>query len=285
MCIFSGAVEQVAETELFARLFGTGGLPRQALVYRMQFSAADELAMLLPLPVPSGSPEDCVQFVSLEDYPAFFDDLAKGFPSTQPRSRSNAAPTKAAAPLVVQDVGAYDASFVPTAADFGRLDARFRLPPDAASSLPIPDDYGYAVFKLKPGQQQRVHPLALTFPTRNPNHLFFPATHLHGTGYEKRALFDHTLYFQGSDALRLPLSFDMKTGRFGRLAGSLLGVGAGTTVPDGTAAPAKDFVQTNPERGLVDPDLKVYRFRLQGRLPNRDVTLWPKYHANAGEYA
>ena len=56
-------------------------------------------------------------------------------------------------------VGAYDASFVPTASDFARLDPRFRLPDAVRGRVPAYADYGFAVFKLRKGEAE-VHPLA-----------------------------------------------------------------------------------------------------------------------------
>lgn len=286
MCMFSQAVSKVAGTSIFARVVG-GAPPRQILVYAMEFSAAGDLAMVLPLPTPVGSPEDAVDFVSLEEYPEFFTDMASGFPSGQSRSLgpdTNAA--QAGSTLEVHEVGAFEASFVPGRADFSRLDARFRLPDTVWDGLPIPADYGYAVFKLKAGQDQKVHPMALSFPTRNHNHIFFPTIHVHGgDAFERRAVFDHALYFQGADIMRLPLACDAGTGRFGRLAGKVLGVAGGAKAPETSPGKASDFMKTDPERGLVDPDMKVHRFTLRERLPNLDAMLWPKYHDKAGQYA
>lgn len=287
MCMFTQPVERVSKTEIFARLIAEDGVPKQVLVYSMEFTAAEDLAMVLALPTPLASPEDAVRFVSLEEYADFFKDMRKGFPEAKSRGPA-AAPaglTDSKPILNVHDVGAFEASFVPKPEDFSRLDARFRLPDDIWKKLPGGQDYGFAVFKLKGGPgSQRVHPMALVFPTRNMHQIFFPTVHLHRGDFEKRAEFDHRLYFQGSDALRLPLVFDRKTGRFGRFAGSLLGVGGGTSVPYSSTSKASDFVECSEDRGLVDPERLIYKFELRGLLPNRDVSLWPKYHPNAGQY-
>ena len=71
MCCFSGPVEDVSDTKIFARLAGA----RQYLAYEMRFSAAADLAMVLPIPVVPGTGDDGVEFLSLEHYPDFFDDL------------------------------------------------------------------------------------------------------------------------------------------------------------------------------------------------------------------
>ncbi len=286
MCLFSQPVSLVCGTQIFARVIG-GAPPRQILVYEMEFSAAGDLAMLLPLPTPKASAEDAVHFVSLEDYPQFFKDMKKGFPEPQMRSiaRGGAAPANATDTLEVHDVGAFEASFVPTQADFSRLDERFRLPAGVLDALPDVADYGFAVFKLKAGEKQKVHPMALTFPTRNPSQIFYPTSHLHDGTFSSRAMFDHALYFQGSDTMRLPLALDTGTGRLGRLAGQVIGVAGGAKGPRTSISKASEFMEVSAERGLVDGDMKIHRFVLKERLPNRDAVLWPKYHDKAGSYA
>ncbi|HZV35537.1 MAG TPA: hypothetical protein VFB72_13270, partial [Verrucomicrobiae bacterium] len=126
--------------------------------------------MVLPLPVKPGTGEDGVHFISLKDYPDFFDDLENGFPpppSERATDSALAAPPAQAAPLPVVQVGDFEASFVPTEKDFSRLDPRFRLPKDAWKKLPGYHDYGFAVFKLKPRGLQKVHPMAFSFPRRD----------------------------------------------------------------------------------------------------------------------
>jgi hypothetical protein len=43
----------------------------------MQYRAAGELAMILPLPVPPGCGEDAVRFIDLSGHASFFADLAR----------------------------------------------------------------------------------------------------------------------------------------------------------------------------------------------------------------
>ena len=172
MCLFSGAVNAVADTNIFARLSGQGS---QFLVYSMNFSADAELAMILPLPVPKNAAEDAVQFINLASYPDFFTDLYEAFP--RPRTVSFGLTASFSEPLEVVSVGSFDASFVPTITDFQRLDARFRLPSSVWQSLPAYQNYGFAVFKLKSGDLT-VHPMAFEFPTIEPTRLFFPTLHM-----------------------------------------------------------------------------------------------------------
>src|SRR5947209_2739654 len=77
MCCFSKPVKLVADTNIFARGARETG---QFLVYSMKVSAAEELAMILPIPAPKNPKEDAVRFINLEKYPNFFDDLRAGFP-------------------------------------------------------------------------------------------------------------------------------------------------------------------------------------------------------------
>jgi len=44
--------------------------------------------------------------------------------------------------------------------------------------LPIYEDFGFAVFKLRAGLK-RIHSMALEFPRRDPKSLFFPTVHVH----------------------------------------------------------------------------------------------------------
>ena len=69
------------------------------------------------------------------------------------------------------------------------------------------------------------------------------------------------------------------------MAGKVIGVAGGAKPPRTSVGKAGTFMELSPERGLVDSDMKVHRFTLQERLPNRDTVLWPKYHDRAGEYA
>lgn len=176
MCCFSQPVERVSDTSIFAR--SENG--RQYLVYGMSYAAPQDLAMVLPLPVPLNSREDAVLFINLERYPDFFDDMREGFPRRIEVALGGDAPISVERPrLQVHDVGLFEASFVPRIEDFERLDERFRIPRSAWDELPAYRDYGFAVFKLKGTAVARhVHPMALSFPRRSPKLLFFPTVSL-----------------------------------------------------------------------------------------------------------
>lgn len=230
------------------------GEGQQFLVYEMTFEARTELAMILPLPVPPSTPETAVQFINLESYPRFFNDLEATFPV----SRAFRGGAVAAASLRVVSVGGFDASFVPSPAAFARLDARFRLPENVWRQLPRYQDYGFAVFKIKP-DATTVHPMAFSFPTRDRERLFFPTVHIHDGAVRPKAEFDHSLYCQSAQKPRA-------LQRWQRSSESLV------------AAAEK-------AQGLLDPAQGCYKLRLQGTFENRDVwipeksggTLWDRF--------
>lgn len=231
MCIFSGAIRAVSSTRIFARLDGDG---RQVLVYQMRVATDRAVAMVLPLPVdPARNGDDAVAFVDLSHYPKFFADLAEAFPEPRSFGRGMMAAAQLAAPrptLAVHAVGDFVASYVPRADDFARLDPQFRLPASVLADVPAYADHGFAVFQLAPhaldddppppprrrwwwpwGRPPAapfdpdagadIHPMALTFPTRHADALFFPTLHVHDGGRVPReATFDHALYCQSDDA-------------------------------------------------------------------------------------
>lgn len=190
MCCFSGAVKDVGSTKIFARFLDA---LNQCIIYEMTMSADEDVAMILPIPVVQPADEKAVKFHNLSNYPAFFEDLEKAFPI--PRSFGGDGPV-AAGRLEVQKVGAFDASFVPTIADFKRLDARFRLDDAVWKSLPQYEKFGFAVFKLRKGEKRKIHPMAFQFPSAMPNRIFFPTVHIHDGQVHETEEFDHTLYAQ-----------------------------------------------------------------------------------------
>jgi hypothetical protein len=216
----------------------------------MNYAAAEDLAMILPLPVPPGSGEKAVKFIDLEKHADIFDRLHECFP--QPRTRSlskNDIPPPAAAEpkLEVIQVGSFEASFVPTLKDFARLDERFRLPEGVWESLPQYATWGFAVFKLKPAAKT-VHPMAFTFPhAKDSRGLFFPTVHIHDGKVHKKAKFDHTLYAQQSSLRPAGLmAWDESPG----LAGGVF---------------KSDY------KDLIDLKAHAHRKKLQGNLANEDV--------------
>lgn len=234
MCCFSGNVSHVANTRIFARISGHDS---QFLVYQMEYAAENELAMILPLPTPPNAAEDAVRFIDLSGYPEFFADLDKGFPMLRALP---VVPARKPQALSVQTVGSFDASFVPSQQDFERLDERFRIPTDVWNQLPEFNDFGFAVFKLRP-DAHTVHPIAFEFPTRNASLLYFPTTHIHDGTVPAEAHFDHDLFCQARAGwLR---SYDV----------------------------AGAFIDIPRAQGVVDANERVSRMSVQGMHPNSDI--------------
>jgi hypothetical protein len=248
MCCFSRPVISVSATNIFARAAEDG---QQFLVYSMSMEAENDLAMILPLPVKTPAGEKDVRFIDLKGYPDFFGDLEKGFP----RPPSDSAPffsrglaSARAAKLEVVQVGDFEASFVPTVKDFGRLDERFRLPPDTWSQLPLYKDFGFAVFKLKPGAQ-RIHPMAFSFPRRDEKTVFFPTVHIHDGKVHSHAHFDHALFCQPFGEQHLALG--AKWAESNRHAGG--------------------FMDMSKAQGIIEANQHCYKRELRGNLANRDT--------------
>lgn len=271
MCCFSRPVKHVSSTHIFARLDPPE--ERQTLIYSMSLEIEEELAMVLPIPVKVGVGEDAVRFVDLSAYPKIFTDMRRAFPEilSYPKrgGMGRLMPQSASRQkLEVHDVGDFVASFVPSARDFDRLDARFRLSPTVFEEQGEYGDYGFAVFQLKPRKKgwffsrlvkQTIHPMAFTFPTRRPRSLFFPTLHVHDGGHvPERAVFDHSLYCQSDDELLVAtFPFDRST--------SVLG----------------ESVNVERAGGLLDGRASGFRHVVMGELPNEDLWYDPPHCAGA----
>lgn len=196
MCCFSKPVRSVGSTRIFARFLD---FDTQCIVYEMRVDAEEELAMILPIPVSQPAKDDAVEFTDLSGYTQFFRHLENAFPAPA-GAFGGPVPAAGGGPrtqkLEVQRVGSFDASFVPAVADFKRLDERFRLDDSVWKSLPQYQDFGFAVFKLRKGNQL-VHPMAFRFPSAMPGRfLYFPTVHIHDGKVHETEHFDHTLYAQ-----------------------------------------------------------------------------------------
>ncbi len=248
MCCFSRPVKLVAKTNIFARASAKG---RQFLVYSMIVDAREELAMILPIPVPKDSDDDAVRFINLEEYAEFFDEMQSGFPAlviATVRADSDS-PSRSKKPLKVEQVGSFEASFVPSIKDFSRLDERFRLPTEVWDKLPMYKEYGFAVFQLMKEKQgaQKVHPMAFEFPRAKPKQLFFPTVHIHDGTVHAKAYFDHFLFCQQS-------------------------AGENLMMWEESAQPVGMFMKNHEaSQGLLDADAHCYRKLLVGEFKNEDT--------------
>jgi hypothetical protein len=243
----------VSATKIFARMGEDG---RQFLVYSMTVDMSDPLAMVLPVPVKKGSGDDAARFIDLKDYANFFSEVESGFPKPATHHhRSFFATTESASmdsaslPLPVLQVGGFEASFVPTVKDFNRLDARFQLPPELFAKMPDYEHFGFAVFKLKPGNQT-IHPMAFDFPAENADHIFFPTVHIHDGQVHDRADFDHVLYCQPGGATRPKLSGWTESPKH-----------------------ANSFVSIKKSKGIVLSEEHCYKREMHGMLENTDTIL------------
>lgn len=249
MCCFSRPVISVRGTNIFARPDADG---RQLLVYSMTIDAKEDLAMILPLPVKTPAGEKDVKFIDLKGYPEFFGDMEAGFhrPEKVTRGLHLTAPATASQGMLkVVQVGSFEASFVPTQNDFSRLDERFRLPADAWKQLPTYESYGFAVFKLKPGEM-KIHPMAFSFSREQTRTLFFPTVHIHDGKLHKKAEFDHAFYCQPTHDER-PLTSGWEESY---------------THPNG-------FMQMKKVKGVVLGNQHCYKKEMRGMLANKDTLL------------
>jgi hypothetical protein len=245
MCCFTGPVKDVSATKIFAR---EGDGLSQFIVYEMRVNAEQSVAMVLPLPIDQAKGEKALRFIDLSGYARFFDDLNLGF--VQPRARkarvNQYGGAEAMDTIEVQRIGAFDASYVPTIADFKRLDERFRLPEQVWDKLPNYKDWGFAVFKLREGELN-YHPMAFSFYRKRGGAVFFPTVHIHDAQVHANADFDHMLYCQaGYEGLSL----------------------TGWSESDG---PASRHVKIDKTQGIVDAVRHCYRMPIKGRRPNRDI--------------
>lgn len=243
MCCFSGKVDLVADTNIFARASKDG---RQFLVYSMKFKSDADLAMILPIPTPKDSAEDAVKFINLEKYDAFFDDMNKGFPKPETDNRGPGQLGDKKLPIV--EVGKFVASFVPTLKDFDRLDKQFKLPAAAWDKLPQYKEFGFAVFKLKKPEkdEQKVHPMAFEFPRDDKKILFFPTVHIHDGSVPEKAKFDHFLFCQVGESPS-PSGWEESPGL------------------------ADTIVKVKQTEGIVSGTGHIYRKVMKGTFENKDV--------------
>jgi len=259
MCIFTQPVLAVNNTKIFARLSGDG---TQFLAYQMSYKSNDQNAMILPIPVKQPANEGYLNFIDLEGYGDFFDDLASGFPYARPTSIGcSDSHTASKSALRVFAVGNYIASFVPTLSDFDRLDTKFKLPSEIWERIPGYENFGFAVFQLAAGSL-KPHPMAFEFQTEN-DELFFPTIHIHDGEIHKSEKFDHVLYMQhaGLDSIAYGYQNSDVEDRSTGLVRSKY--------------KASQFSNVDKSVGLLNGNLLVHRKIVRGKFPNVDTFFRP----------
>lgn len=228
MSALAGNLSRLANTHIFARATPNS---TQYLVYQMDYAADEDIALILPLPTPPNTARDAVRFIDLVNYRDFFLDIEKGFPYTRgvPAVRGK-----------TRDDARAEASFLPSAAAFSELEAHFRIPQTTWDQLPEYHDFGFAVFKIRARTPLR-SPLALEFPTRNPNLLYFPTLQIRDGAAPEEVNFDLDLFCQA---------------RAGWLR---------------TYDVASSFMDIQKAQGILDPGERVSRMTVQGMHPNSDI--------------
>lgn len=239
MCCFSGNIDKVSKTRIFARDNGSS----QLLVYAMDLDAPEDLAMILPIPVKQGTQK--IEFIDLSKNTDFFEKIEALFPKNVRKGMSRGMLSygmDSDSMLEVHKVGSYDASFVPTIDDMDRLDKRFTIPTSVWKQIPEYRTFGFAVFKLTKGEAER-HPMGFKFESGiASNQIFFPTVHIHGgERMPPSEYFDHTLYAQSSR----------------KIAGRWL---------ESNAA-GKELVSSMKETMIEG---KVYKKTIEGDCPNED---------------
>jgi hypothetical protein len=290
---------RITKTNIFARHTRPG---HQILAYSLSIASKSVAAMILPLPVITGSGEEALRFIDLSTYATFFNDL--NFicepEYCEPESdmfdieeASFGSEDETEVILAVHEVGDFEASYVPTMKDFNRLDPRFRLPDEIWKKMPVYSDYGFAVFQLKITLMQdnnetenHVHPMAFEFPTRDDNRLFYPTVHVHDGDFHENAGFYHTFYCQRENARsEFKYQRDLLHGEkptTAELMGSTESESSEYDFPFGffgydwysrSLKPLSDSIELEKCEGLLDKDKQLHSMSLFGTYPNKDIWL------------
>jgi hypothetical protein len=163
--------------------------------------------------------------------------------------------SKSAAPLKVHNVGAFEGSFVPTINDFDRLDARFQFPPGTLGVMQrMYQDYSFAVFKLKPGRNQKVHPMAFKFHSRYDDRIFYPTVHIHNGTFPEVERFDHAIYSQVPSVKLQKELEDAKT----------------SSVDEVSQCKLTDLISASACCGVLT-EAPGFKMEIKGRYSNQDV--------------
>ena len=209
MCIFSGEVEQVANTKIFVSVAfpakvesehknghirtrkTINGKALQLTVYSNNVQVNSnhvnenkEIAMILPFPLIKGP--NRVKILDMSNYPNFFGDLEMMFPiidSHEFRSQ-NIFTEEDDRLLEVHHVGQYKASVVPNFSKFDLLQYdEFNLTSDVKQLLKQYYQKGYGfmvcIIDAHNSRAKQYHPFAYVHELRPDKHLFVPTRHYH----------------------------------------------------------------------------------------------------------
>ncbi len=286
MCVLIGEEEKikVADTSIFVRMKDK---ERQFIVYSLKVFTDKPAALVLPIPVKPGLGDSALDFINLSGYEDFFTDMhdacepayafAAGSSSGEPDGMLD---LEEEPPLVVHEVGEFEASYVPSQDDFKRLDSRFQLAPEVWEAMPDYSDYGFAVFQLKPSSAKdiyhsgkTVHPMAFEFVTRHPHQCFFPTVHVHDRHFYPRAKFDHTLFVQlEADGWKRiqALSWEFEGKPFFSAHDEDEDLPMISFALRSSTKVAKDCMDVDKSQGILVPDKKIYAYDARFTYDNRD---------------
>ncbi|MCC6750577.1 MAG: hypothetical protein IT371_23145 [Deltaproteobacteria bacterium] len=258
MPCFTRPVAAVGQTQLYARAADDGG---QLLAISATVAAREDLALLVPLPTPAGTAADAVRFLDLQSYPTFFDELGLGF-TALPRAASAAPPRALRGTPRAHAIAPLELSVAPDLASLARLDARFAPSPRLLARLAEYADFAFAVLRLtswggllahfRRPQARLVLPVALHFPRRWSDRLYFPTLAVHDGDDASEPELDHLCYCQPDERTEPHLA------RWER-----------------SAHAASSFVDPGRAQGLVDGRAPCHRLTLRGPRGNQDLVVGP----------
>jgi len=270
MGCFSGTVD-VKGTKMFARLDGIGN---QYIVYSVEYASATDCVVVLPLPVADDGAS--VQFVALDDYGDFFNDLASGF---VPPSMGRWMQVKSDS-SVIPSLRADGMAYLGSTQDFARLDSGFRPPADFLDWYPHYRDFGFVVIKLPSTElpmeaiggfsaeelterrrelgfvtpdRVRLHPIAFRFASREPRCIYYPTILIQDGEFRPTMEMDHTLYLQHDK-----LGNDFALQNVGHVS-----------------LRAGNFMRSTTPRGVICPRSCCFRRILRGTVANQDTWVYP----------
>lgn len=196
MCIFIGSRVGVAETSIYASFDPEAG--RQLLVYQMGYATSHDAIMVLPLPV-DRQRQEAYDWIEIGPEERFFERLKAATEHATLDAIGAGSGRSVKAPLPVERVGSYLATYVPDVERLVDLDPALALAPPLREQLAARyPNWAFAAVKLSPTLSTAVvHPIAISFVTRFVSSIFFPTTHLHdGESLPAFEKFRHTLYGQ-----------------------------------------------------------------------------------------
>ncbi len=202
MCIILTHVESVSNTQIY--ISSSKDRTRQIVIYTNKVDSPLENAMILPVPNPLS-----VELLNFSHYKDIFEDCNKCFrflddsynDSHNTRALYASASLPSRPPLPVYTVGSYQASIVPSFADFDRLNLKIlRVNPEVFKLLKDTYDssFGFIVCQLRTGSHQ-YHPFAYTHDIHSSRLLFTPTLHYHLGESSVTADWDHIIYSPMTD--------------------------------------------------------------------------------------